>query len=473
MTADSAPETEFSAMQLFNMFEKAIAKINTNPLVPKNITVHSEVMHSPADANPEAFRPFATFESDRQAAAQDLQFGVGFGADGLVFDCEHVGAFYLGYSTFKNEKDCLSQLLDALRMLTSGQIAVLVTSYDGLPCATEIILYEHAHSHPRVIGTDASFPKIASKNDDGNYELTMFRNTGRLKYIEPPLTSFMYDRRRSGALMIKGRILKDKPTPLTKGQYKQMLEDVVQAEREQNPDIISWDRLILHWEFWPICLLITTLVYGLWFMHLLPKFFLENPAILVPVVCITSGVLTGHFLTQKNARRENLQGSRYMRFDRIVESSLSKLRSSLPRKDYSSGRTKLLSAVLIGICYASGILVGIAGVIFMRTLSAHALRFGSSVLFGSVMLIASAITLLLTNRFRLKQLRETTFSWLVALLAMASMLPLALALKDGAASDDMGSIYGWAAIGIGWITLLSAMGFWAQVERRAQYGKYS
>jgi hypothetical protein len=315
MSASERPAdtSEFSVIKFFQLLEKRIAGVNKYPIQKKNLNIQQDAYKRLAQGDDDEI--FAYLECGRKEADTDVRFSVEFTAACFIMTIEGQGAFVLGYSNFTDEEDAARQIVEAMIMLSNGQLAVLITTRHSIDCAKELLVYPKGTRVPLVLGTDAKYPWWWKQTDESGYDCVILRNRLITEKIELPKKHFLLDRTPKGELLVKGRSFRTPElTPLTKQLYDHFIVEYNKRLAGKKEGESDWSLFYRSWEFWLLIALLGGLYAALAATRHLPQ-LLQYPVIVAPVGMFLIYFILLPVLQHKQQLRELHPDHPWVRFD--------------------------------------------------------------------------------------------------------------------------------------------------------------
>jgi hypothetical protein len=321
--------TKFSAIKFFNLLEREITDFNCYPLTRDNLVIQQDAYKRLGSANEDApnedaYAVFATLECGRKEKDSDLRFSFEFSALGFLFHIEGYGSFYIEYANaFKDEKQAMEQVLLSIKLLSNGQISIILTERNGHYCATETILYKKDDRIPIIMGTEGDYPWWWKTLDETDYDCRVLKN----KYLEDqyniPANFYLLDYTEDGAPISKGRLFtSNELTPLTKRLYRLFMHQFTAKVKD---DVNH--TMYTSWEFWVLATVTLALLFGGSAMGYLPHFILEYPIIAGPVLFVLSNFVIWKILDKKEHYVTEHPDHPWIKFDTALKKRLQYIRA--------------------------------------------------------------------------------------------------------------------------------------------------
>ncbi len=380
---------ELSSIKVFQLFEKAVAKINRYPFTSDNIITQQDAYRRLAD-DTLTDEEFAVLECSRKDKDSALRFAIIFSNGGFALSVESVGSFFWQYDTgFKSEKDTVRQIMETLQMLANGQIASLMTVHNGKWCATETLLFEPGNRKPIVIGTEGKYPKLLRAKEESGYETFILRNN----YLEDQITipkkqSLFVERLPDGTMPVKGRVF-DTPelTPLTKAKYNAFVNEHMLRIAGAAADETAIGLLYRSWEFWVFMVLIIGVIQVGIAIDWLPEFINSVPFVTWPVTIFLLGTVLFPILQRKHQLSIHQPNHWWFTLDRFIKANI-----------FNAGKALLAVVLFIASFWPVYLLPGTHDAVNL-----YQLHIPAAVMYGlpGIFVISAIIGLVRTNMARL------------------------------------------------------------------------
>ncbi len=463
----------FSTIRFFRRIEERIASINKYPITPANLVIQQDAYqrlgaisfelesNDDEDYDEDDYEVFATLECSRKEKDENLRFAMEFSLEGVVLVIEGTGIFHIDYSYFEDENDAVDQIMAALVMLSNGQISSLLTTWKGKVCASESLLYQPDNRVPKVIRTEALYPKRLSSDDLNNYDFEILKNSYLKDKIQIPRNFFLDTVSDDSEPYAGGRIFNSAAlSPLTKKAYMDFTDLAFKRDIGQRPNESIWQYFYRSWEFWVIVLLVIGTLYGALASAMLPSFFVEYPVLLMPIVSFVSVFASLIVLDVKNSLKTRKEG--LPKVWAILDKPFNKNVDAQPQegihitehnehvapkaKNISPKQSKYTSWLTTILSYIAPILLAISGVIFANGIPASSLNVLKPETVGGLIVLTAGLQFLMAIRLQyligesIWYLRTATISIVMV------CLPIGLALKENAPD---GPEFAWLLLVLG------------------------
>ena len=314
---DSADIQSFSTIQFFKLFQAALKRIDTPPLDMHHLSIQKDAYARLADREESEFYlespdVFATLENGKKETDTDLRFIVEFASGCLMMGVEGLfsGAYDLRDETlFHGEADAVKQLINTLKMLSNGQIAVGLTLFGGEVCASEMIVTGRSAPRNIVIATMPAFNRASKRASPEDLGHLVLKNHYPLDAVALSEDSLLYDDIVGDMITAYGRPGDEAlDGPLSYKEFKGRIEGRIQANIGQKPGQSNLAYLFKSWEFWVIGALMGSIPVCLRLLGYLPEFLVENPSLLAVPFTILAAFLTPYAKEWRLGRKHAIKG---------------------------------------------------------------------------------------------------------------------------------------------------------------------
>lgn len=419
----------FSTIKFFSLFEKEIKKINTYPLDSETLVIQQDAYRRLVTdtEDGEVYEPFATLENARKEKDLDMRFAIEFNAAGFLMHIEGTDTLLFDFAEcFKDEQQAVQQILIALKMLASGQVATLLTERHGRYCASEFLCYEKGT--PIVVSMEGKYSWWWKKNDESGYDTLLLRNSYNFEGQVLPKDFFFLDLDKKGLPRKRGRSLKNKEiTPLTKKLYDKTLTAIGFEMAGKKPDELIDDLFYKSWEFYVSGLFVVSSCVGLWFLAPLPQLLKDHPVTFLLTIGPLTYILSTALLFYKVHLKDTRPDHPWVRLDQKLGGLIQGLKPSRKAKDPVDKLKRLerlskrMQVVFCTACYFSfGAIIINAAVLYNGLRPEMLLHFNRefvSIVAAAMGVVSAAMAYLIqTRRF------HSTISRIISILQFVGML---------------------------------------------------